>query len=236
MSDSISGILSDNVRSINAANRMEQILYKESSKIFDIVKADDPGNFQNFFTDSLSINLDSFENQLALAANNITHEKEKELVAQLGTAYERYKITLKDISDLDYIPAQEDRVTWYFEEYHISFSNLIGVINEILTINQNILSENASNIEQNYYRMIMPSVISVLAGFLLTFFFNYIVNVYFISPILSIKRGVTSFLKARIPYTAKVDTKDEISELNSEVGELIELLRRKEKESSSANQ
>jgi signal transduction histidine kinase len=100
----------------------------------------------------------------------------------------------------------------------------------LFLLNQKAVEGNSLLMNANYYRMIMPAVIAIVACIILIFLLNYFIFIYFLSPMMKIIKGVNAFTETRVPYSVNLDTKDEISELNNEVKKLTELIRKYERE------
>ncbi len=222
MATSISGLLSDNVKSMDAAKAMERLLYKQNKYVYDWAE-----NNIDFRISELMADTASFEKQRQLASNNITVKGEDTLINKLQQAYSSYKKVLDSLSVVKNF-SESERKNWYSVSYRGSFYPLANTIMALMDINQEALAANSSRLEKNYYRMIMPGIIAISAGILLIIFFNYFLNRYIVAPILRIKKGINAFLSSRVPYSVKVDTQDEIDKLNEQVKTLTELLKKKE--------
>ncbi|HPS95494.1 MAG TPA: hypothetical protein PK115_02770, partial [Bacteroidales bacterium] len=89
-------------------------------------------------------------------------------------------------------------------------------------LTQGALAKNTAGLQEGFYRSIMPGIIAVAAGIILVLLFNYFINLYFISPILLISRGLKSYKEFNKSYTVQFDNDDELQDLNEEVRSLIE--------------
>lgn len=226
LTDLISGLLTNNIQTITCATTIDQIVLKQNRNISGIVQDEPYINRADFDKE-----IEKLTDQVVFISNNVTIDEEKPLVEKLVIEFEAYKtllISIPAVLDLQ----REQRLTWY-ASYSKSFVSLIEITAEITGLNQNALSENTVKLEGNYYRMIMPAVIAIMAGVFMILFFNYFINTYIVNPLIQIKDNIKSFLSSRIPYSVKVKTKDEINELNEEVKDLVSLLKKREKECSS---
>ena len=84
------------------------------------------------------------------------------------------------------------------------------------------LSGSTKELQERYYRSIMPGVIAVGAGILLVLLFNYFVSVYFIKPLLSVSKGIKSYKEFNKGYNVRVDGDDDMQQLNGEVKWIID--------------
>lgn len=226
LTDLISGLLTNNIKTISAANTIEQTVMKQNRAIYNIAQDELYLHQFDFTEDTIVI-----ARQIDFITNNITIAEEQPLANKLQVEYQTYKTFLISAPIATEL-AKEQRITWYIA-YQKSFISLIAVTTEITALNQDALSENAVKLEGNYYRMIMPAIIAIMAGVFMILFFNYFINSYVINPVIQIKDSIKSFLSSRSPYNVKVKTNDEVNELNEVVKDLIGQLKKKEKECCS---
>ena len=71
----------------------------------------------------------------------------------------------------------------------------------------------------------MPGVVAVSTGMILIFLFNYFINLYFISPLIKISKGIKDFLLYRKTYNYTDIGDDDLRELSQNVKDLIEANR-----------
>ena len=87
---------------------------------------------------------------------------------------------------------------------------------------QAALAENAKELQEGYYRSIMPGIIAVGAGLMLVLLFNYFLNIYFISPIILISKGIKNYREYNKSYSVQLENDDELQDLNSDVKSIID--------------
>ncbi len=226
LTDLISGLLTNNIKTITATNTIEQVVMRQNHVIYNITQ-DELYLHEFDYTEDTAI----ISKQIDFINSNITVAGEEPLANKLQTEYQTYQTFLSKVSGV-MEQEREQRIAWYLT-YEKSFMSLIATASEITELNQDALLDNAIKLEGNYYRMIMPAIIAIIAGVFMILFFNYFINAYFINPVVQIKESIKSFLSSRIPYNVKVKTNDEINELNEVVKDLTGLLKKKEKECSS---
>jgi methyl-accepting chemotaxis protein len=76
--------------------------------------------------------------------------------------------------------------------------------------------------------MIIPLIVAIVVGLFLIILFNYFINFYFINPVLKIIKGIKEYSTNKQPYNVKIDTRDEINDLNKEIKSLISNTKQKE--------
>ena len=64
----------------------------------------------------------------------------------------------------------------------------------------------------------IPSIISMIMVLL----FNYYLNYYLINPLLKVTAGIKGWRYHGLSYSVKLDSDDELEELNGAVGDIVE--------------
>lgn len=226
LTDLISSLLTNNIQATTSANAIDRVTLRQSSRLLDVVKEEPNIKAEDFSGDTLTL-----REHVALISNNVTIEGEEVLAGRLRAEFEVYKAFLNSVPAVMELE-REQRIAWY-TAYLKSHMSLTEITTEITRLNQDALLENTVKLEGNYYRMIMPAIIAIIAGVFMIFFFNYFINTYIVNPIIQIKEGIRSFLSSRTRYSVSIKTKDELDELNEEVKDLAILLRKREKECSA---
>ena len=221
MEKSVSGMLSDNVKSVELSKYMTDAVEAQSWNILNIItkeKTEDDAKL-HFYEDE-------FKNLIDNARNNLTVEGENVVIDSLEAAYIKYHQRIKVLDSLFALPDTDKRINWFADLYQPAYVMFNTAIQKLRLVNQNALFENSVKLEEGFYRMLMPPIIAIGVGLLLVILFNYFLNLYFISPILRINKGIKSFLDNKIPYNVTVDTSDEINELNEDIKMLISQSKR----------
>jgi len=199
---SLPEILDDNYQSIHAAKVMEEALEREDSAILLLLL----GKWQegrNILTSADSL----FNQKLELAENNITIPGEQAHLETIRSKYILYKnLWERPIVDTN----KEGNLDWYFQEVHKAFLAVKVSVNELITLNQKIMYQTATDLEKRSKRAIMPGIVAIISALVFTFIFSYFVNYYIVSPIIRITDGINKFKEKRTPFTVKVETRDEI--------------------------
>jgi HAMP domain-containing protein len=72
----------------------------------------------------------------------------------------------------------------------------------------------------------MPALVSIIAAILFSIILNFFINEYFVSPIKKITEAVSSFYPEQYNLNIKINSKDEIKELEKEINKMILRLQR----------
>ncbi|MDR2650753.1 MAG: MCP four helix bundle domain-containing protein [Prevotellaceae bacterium] len=218
---SVSLVVTEQMKSMNAAHDMQRLFYKQNMILLDYASIRNDSVF--------NIYVSEYKAAYAEAQSSVTIEGEQQVLDSLNIYYSAYlKIAENTIKS-----AKADRKNMYLQycdELLENHDNVSTCINKLFLLNQKAVKSNSLLMNDNYYRMIMPAIIAILTCIVLIFLLNYFIYIYFISPMVKIVKGINAFNETRVPYNIDVDTKDEISALNSEIKRLTELTKKYEKE------
>ncbi len=117
---------------------------------------------------------------------------------------------------------REITLEWFTSVYVQSYEELQKSIKEFMILSEDNILSSANEIENNAYRANMLGVIALGAGVLLLFLFYFILNGFYISPVLNISRSLHAHLERGTPFKVEIATKDEIAGLASDISALIE--------------
>ena len=138
--------------------------------------------------------------------------EELDQIASTGSYYHSILTTMPDSLDM----------VWFSDVYKTTYHNLTTSIKTFMISTQNQIVDFATQIEQNAYRASMVGIIALASGFLLIVLFYFLLNSFFIRPVLRIRRGLKNYLERSIPYSAAVETHDEMGDLSALILQLVE--------------
>ena len=118
-----------------------------------------------------------------------------------------------DIPDID----------WFVSSYLQSYYRLDNAIKDYLTSPANPIAARAQILEQNAYKTITPSIVTLLIAIIIVLMFFFFINSYYMRPLLDIHKSMKNYLIHKIPFAPKCDSsEDEIDELKEMIEEVIE--------------
>ncbi|MDR0419936.1 MAG: MCP four helix bundle domain-containing protein [Prevotellaceae bacterium] len=221
---SVSVVVAENVRSMNAAHSMQGLFHSQNMILLDYVSTKNDS-----VLNVLNVYVSGYETAYAEAQNRISVKGEQQVLDSLNICYAEYVKIADNIIKF----AKTDRksyLQYYFNELYKSYDKVSELIDRLFLLNKKEVEGNSLLMNDNYYRMIMPAVIAISTCIVLIFMLNYFIYIYFISPMVKIVKGINAFNETRVPYNINVNTKDEISALDSEIKRLAELVKKYEKE------
>jgi HAMP domain-containing protein len=218
MSTSVQKMLDDNYKSIHATRMMIEGLEREDSGVLLLLLGKGEEGRSIIRTGD-----EQFRKGFEIAEHNVTIPGEKAYVDAIEAKYKTYKelwtravIGTKREADL----------SWYFENIHRAFLDTKASVTELMELNDKSMYQTASDLKERSRRASMPGLVAILSALVFTLIFNYFVNLYMVSPIIKITRGIRRFVETREPVDIEVETKDEIADLVSSIQDMIARLTR----------
>ncbi len=214
MRDKVSGVLSDNVDALLNTKRIETDVANYADLLLKNLQAETLDT--SFFAKHEKFHEDYFEklNNSHLSINYSS------LLDSLYNAYDLYIAVVEEAPGI-WGYSENIRTNWISNRFRPAYIQLHDLLEHTMEMSQRALEKNSQEIESGFYRSIMPGVIATCAGILLVILFNYFINLYIVTPVLRITKGVNAYLSNRIPYTVEAENEDEIQELNHAIKTLI---------------
>jgi HAMP domain-containing protein len=213
-------LLYDNYQSIHAGRLMIEALEREDSAILLLLL----GRWKEGRDIIESADI-AFQNGFNMAKNNITIEDEESHINKIGTAYQEYKsVWERPIVDTK----KQGDLNWYFSDVHNAFQNVKNSVEKLIQLNDQTMYDTAYTLKNRAYHTIMPGIIASLSALGFVLIFNFFINLYIVSPIINITKGIQGFLKTKDIPDYKIESKDEISYLASSVRELLVQIKHSE--------
>lgn len=210
---SVQKMLDDNYKSVNAAKMMVEALERQDSGILLLLlgKREEGGSI---IRSGDELFLKGFE----IAKRNLTIPGEQDYVDAIEAKYEIYKNLWTGL--VAGTERQAD-LNWYFKETHRAFMNTKESVTELMDLNDKTMYLTASDLKARSHRATMPGIVAILSALIFTVVFNYFVNLYMVSPIIKITKGIRAFVQTGKPVNIEVETKDELADLVSSIQDMI---------------
>ncbi len=124
--------------------------------------------------------------------------------------------------------ARSENLAWFSEVYGNSYHGLTLAVKDFMLSTQDAVDENTLLLRDNAYRAITPGVITLGIALILIIVFFGLLDVYYIKPVVRITRGLGNFIKSRIPFSVKIEGRDEILELRDNIEDIIDIVKKKD--------
>ena len=214
----VSGVIADNIRSINAARKLLSVSEQYNVNLMNDLVLESTA----YLPEDLSV----FQSEELVAAfDNLSHSfvtpDERAAADSVMYAYSAYMQVVSEARQMwerDYAARQH----WYFNRLQPVYLKFRGYMMQLTSICQDALVENSQDIREGTYRSLMPGVVSVLVGLIMVLLFNYFLNYFVINPLLRVTGGIKGYRYHGRNYDVKLDSDDELEELNEAVGDIVE--------------
>ncbi|MDR1129492.1 MAG: MCP four helix bundle domain-containing protein [Prevotellaceae bacterium] len=213
----------NNIRSIEASGRIFEAAKTQTWKILDIMHENSQGEDARIvFNDTL------YEECFEFILQNASVQEERYMFDTLYAKYQLFRRQTILLDSLFLSGDMKERNECFNTFYRPVYESFTKAANKMGIFSQNTISKSSVELKNNFYRLVIPLIVAVTVGLLLVMLFNYFINFYFINPILKIIRGIKGYSENKQTYNVKVDTRDEINELNKEIKLLISHTKQKE--------
>ena len=212
MSDYVSNLIADNIRSINVAQKLSEVSNQYNLELLSVI-GDETINTLPDFRQA------EFMNQCDSLRQSLTSDKMMPLTDSVVYAYSAYMLTSLELNDVllsDFI----DTRTWYFERLQPQFARLnsyIGVLDEAI---YDDLKKNSETFQRGFYRSIIPGAVAVMVGLLLILMLLFFILAYYVNPIYKMLSGLDNYRSFNKKYNYTFEGDDQLTELNAGITEI----------------
>ncbi|MDA3866356.1 MAG: HAMP domain-containing protein [Salinivirgaceae bacterium] len=219
ISNSVNGLIRNNYESIKASKSMLEALEREDSGILLLLLGEwKEGRTILHSADS------AFMANLIIAQNNITETNEKQYLQSIQVKYSAYKQKWKrPIVDTE----KEGNISWYRNDIHQLFIDCKMAVDNIMTLNQSSLYNEASELHEKSRRAIMPGIISIIAAVIFSLILNFFITRYFVRPISELADAINNYKEENWTIQSNIKSNDEIKELENAIKSLLQKIARK---------
>lgn len=215
MNDYVTQVIADNIRSIDASRELLSTAEKHNLRLMYGIS----GNYEDIENESDAAIVEKFSD----LRNTFTKEEERVAADSVLFAYAAYMQVVREAPTV-WEDGQFARRDWYFNRLQPIYLKLREYIQNLNYVSQDALIENSRSLQDNFYRSMMPPMVSFLLGLLLVLLFNYYLNYYIINPLLKVTRGIKGYRKFNKPYNVDLENEnDELADLNEAVKDMVDL-------------
>ncbi|MBC8490079.1 MAG: hypothetical protein H8D45_29020 [Bacteroidetes bacterium] len=213
LSKSVSALIDDNYKTIEASKTMIEALEREDSGILLLVSGHwKEGRKILQSADSL------FSSALNIAKNNITEKDEDKYIEQIEKSYLKYK---KKWDTPIVGTNKENSINWYFTDSHTSFITAKYEIKALMSLNQDSMYKEATELKEKAQRAIMPGIVAIIIALVFLLMFNFFISKYYVKPIENLIYSLKNYNLQTQYFNAGISTNDELKKLENEIQNLI---------------
>jgi CHASE3 domain sensor protein len=215
LGNAIKGLISDNYRSIEYSKDLLEELEMQEKSALTFVSSGNAEHTMHFEVAHLVVlaKLDS-------ARVHLTNSNEKLYVDSITVAYNQFYSLA-----LTFFESKTITLDKYLRELHPKYLETASHVKQLMTLNQSALYQTAAYLEGSAQRVVMPGLIVILTSIIFTLVFVYLVNHYFVSPIIRLTKGINDYVKYQKPFDVPLESKDELSSLKESIARLISICR-----------
>lgn len=140
---------------------------------------------------------------------------------QIRVTSQSYNDIVKQVSDTS-------DIRWFTEVYKTSYFNLTQAIKEFMVDIQQGTITYTERLESNAYRASMVGIIALAGGIMLMLVFYFMINNYFITPVLKITRSLGGYINSKLPFEVQISTSDELQTLREHIKSLVDQNKRRQ--------
>lgn len=215
MNDYVTQVIADNIRSIDASRELLSTAEKHNLSLLYGIS----GDYSDIESESDAGIVSTFSD----LRNTFTNKAEKVAADSVLYAYAAYMQVVREAPAV-WESGAFARRDWYFNRLQPIYLKLRDYIQTLNYVSQDALIENSKSLQDNFYRSMMPPMVSFLLGLLLVMLFNYFLNYYIINPLLKVTKGIKGYRMFNKPYNVNLDNEgDELSDLNEAVNDMVDL-------------
>ncbi|MGM0596688.1 MAG: ATP-binding protein [Myxococcota bacterium] len=219
LGSSSKAILSENYRSILAAENMVDALERQDSGILLIFLGDAEKGYKQFQKNDAN-----FIEWLARAKDNVTIEGEKKLIEDIDSKYKIYRhkfSTWIDFNEVDnYSLVSSVYSVFFFPSFNKIRKRCIELrrLNEITMFNASVKTSEVAN------RAIWSTSVLAILSFILAIIFSFILSEKIVRPLRNFMEAAQKISGGNYEVEVKVNTKDELGQLASNFNEMSKKL------------
>lgn len=202
---------------IEMSNSMLEAVRQQNNALLHGFMDDDP-NYQASFDQAVAK-----LNQTLITATTTVRD-----LNELDSIYIAYDAYQKSVSAHDFAPGTKATAVWFMSSYRPAYEDLTAAIKNYSLEIQYDLVHQASKLENNVHRALMPEILTLAVMMLIIGMFYFFIDSYLSRPVVKINEALARYLKARIPFEVKADCRDEIAQLKSNIEDLISLNKQKQ--------
>ncbi|MFO7722783.1 MAG: HAMP domain-containing protein [Bacteroidales bacterium] len=212
----VQSLIKDNYKTIQAGRSMIEALERKDSGVLLLLL----GQFSQ--GSALLQEADTnFKEALTIAAGNITEPGENELIETIRLSYEQYDASTDKADDME----PSENLKWYQDVVHQEFYRTKSLVSDLITLNQDAMFQESTQLEQQSKRALMPGIVSICVSLVFLLLLNFFISRYFVRPIVQLKTQIQRYKEnPKGVLITDVDSEDEIRDLADAVEKLVEKL------------
>lgn len=224
LSNTFTGAIENNYKSILASKKMIESLEREDSGILLMIIGEQEEGYLTYkAADS------TFQSEFIIAKNNITEQNEEDAIRIIEKSYQQYKQHFQLFLSN---PTHSDKLQWYKTDIHPDFLTIKNEVGNLMDLNQNSLYSTSAKLKEKSTRAMMPGIVSIFAAILFSFILIFFISRFFVDPIHKLKTSIDAFKPKDYTVGANITHTVEFQQLEDSINGLILKLKKEKNEQS----
>lgn len=223
LSKSIDGLMVDNYKSINVANKMMEAIEVQNIAVLNYINENRENALEEFYKGN-----DEFYKWFNVGFNNITEKGEQDSIAIINSRYLEF---LKVFSQIQEIKNKDGKINaneFYNKNVFSIYNELKNALKTLSLLNEKAMFNSKNTVTNNaleiMYIILVLSLIAVIGGFFISkFFLNK-----FLKPIYLLTETMKSVKEGNIEQQAPVLSNDEVGGLAQEFNKMTKRIQKLE--------
>lgn len=201
-------------------------IYRQANTVSRYMLTD---SLENFCADSKN-GIARISNTLNKLSQYETHKKE---ISKVEDAIANYQEVVQG-SYVEKVVGSDGRYVWYTTHLMPAQQNLGTSVLNFLNASHKELTSNALNQLNNIYRSDLKILITILACMFIIFMFYILLRVFYLNPLINIKKGLEEYLGGDSDYDVKDGGIDEVKKINVLIEQVIQNSDKKEEDKDNS--
>lgn len=110
---------------------------------------------------------------------------------------------------------------WYYIFQSEVYLPFVKSIKQYMVYSQKFVVEETTKIDDGIYRSIMLGVVAMLFTIAILAIFFVLLDIYYLKPVVKLTKSLDEYIVSKVPFTVKVDGRDEVYKLKELILDLI---------------
>ncbi|HNY13398.1 MAG TPA: HAMP domain-containing protein, partial [Candidatus Wallbacteria bacterium] len=219
LNQSMEGLMVNNYKSIDMANRMMESIERQDSAMLTYLSFDKTGGIELFHD-----NGSNFSKWFRIEETNITEAGEKELVEKIGAEYQAYSKSFSELQEIKNNKGTAGASIFYNENIHKNLETIKKMLTDIDSLNEKAMFMGREKLMEKTGKTVNALILifsaTIIGGFLLSGYFTDM----FLRPVYLLTETIKKLRAGDLNQQAEVVSDDEIGVLASEFNNMTRRL------------
>lgn len=213
MNNYVSDLIAGNIRSVNIAQRLSNIANTYNLGLLAAIGDTTGSQIPDYDEEAFMADCDSLRK--ALSARDKEH-----LADSVEYAYSAYVLTSLEMRRV--MSSKASTRVWYFNRLQPVYNRLHSSLDKLTDNVYLELKKNSGTFQRGFYRSVIPGIVAVMVGILLTIMLLFFILSYYVNPLYKMLGGLENYKSVGKKYNVTFDGDDQMRELNDSISDIAE--------------